>query len=52
VGDVACPPQYLWGRDALMRNAAREREEMRELRLKARPKSHAPTLAAVPKAAE
>jgi anthraniloyl-CoA monooxygenase len=51
VGDVPCPPQYLWGRDALMRNAAREREEMRELRLKARPKSHAPTLAAVPKAA-
>ncbi len=51
VAEVACPPQYLWGKDALMRNAAREREEMRELRLKARPKSHAPTLPAAPKAA-
>jgi anthraniloyl-CoA monooxygenase len=48
VRDVACPPQYLWGRDALMRNAAREQAELRELRLKARPRSHAPAAAAVP----
>jgi anthraniloyl-CoA monooxygenase len=43
VRDLACPPQYLWGRDALMRNAAREQADLRELRLKARPRSHAPS---------
>jgi anthraniloyl-CoA monooxygenase len=42
VRDIACPPQYLWGRDALMRNAAREQADLRDLRLKARPQSHAP----------
>ncbi|HWA38515.1 MAG TPA: bifunctional salicylyl-CoA 5-hydroxylase/oxidoreductase [Burkholderiales bacterium] len=34
------PPQYLPGRDQAYRNAAREREELRDLRLKARPASH------------
>ncbi|WP_135469758.1 bifunctional salicylyl-CoA 5-hydroxylase/oxidoreductase [Crenalkalicoccus roseus] len=52
VREVACPPQYLWGKDALLRNAAREREELRELRLRARPRSHAPLPAARPEAAE
>jgi anthraniloyl-CoA monooxygenase len=42
VKDIACPPQYLWGKDALLRNAAREQADLREMRLKARPKSHAP----------
>ncbi len=42
VKDIACPPQYLWGKDALLRNAAREQADLRDLRLKARPKSHAP----------
>jgi anthraniloyl-CoA monooxygenase len=36
-----CPPQYLAGRDQLYRNSAREREELTELKLKARPKTHA-----------
>jgi anthraniloyl-CoA monooxygenase len=52
VRDIACPPQYRWGQDALMRNAAREQADLRELKLKARPKSHAPQPAPVPKAAE
>ena len=39
--EVATPPQYLPGRDQLLRNAAREREELEELRRKARPKSRA-----------
>ena len=52
VRDIACPPQYLWGRDALMRNAAREQADLRDLRIKARPKSHAPVEAPVPRAAE
>lgn len=38
VPDVACPPQYWPGRDQAMRNAPRERQEIKELRLKARPR--------------
>ena len=34
------PPQYLSGRDQAFRNAARERAELKDLRLKARPASH------------
>jgi anthraniloyl-CoA monooxygenase len=37
---VHCPPQYLPGKDQLMRNWARQREDLRELRLKARPRRH------------
>jgi anthraniloyl-CoA monooxygenase len=42
VRDIACPPPYAPGKDAALRNAAREQADLRELRLKARPKSHAP----------
>jgi len=38
VADVDCPPQYRAGRDQAMRNAPRQREELKELRLKARPR--------------
>jgi anthraniloyl-CoA monooxygenase len=34
------PPQYLSGRDQAFRNASREREEQKDLRIKARPASH------------
>ena len=34
------PPQYLPGRDQAFRNAARDRAELTELRIKARPHSH------------
>ncbi len=34
------PPQYLAGRDQAFRNAARERAELTDLRLRARPASH------------
>ncbi len=40
VADLACPPQYLPGKEALMRNARREHEELAELRRKTRPRSH------------
>jgi anthraniloyl-CoA monooxygenase len=43
--------QYRWGKDALLRNAAKEQEDLRELRLKARPRRHAP-LPPLPRAAE
>ncbi|MCR0982093.1 bifunctional salicylyl-CoA 5-hydroxylase/oxidoreductase [Roseomonas populi] len=36
-----CPPQYRWGQEALLRNAAREEADLMELRRKARPKRHA-----------
>jgi anthraniloyl-CoA monooxygenase len=42
VPDIACPPQYYAGRDQLVRNSPREREDLATLRRKARPKSHAP----------
>jgi len=34
------PPQYLPGRDQAFRNAARDRAEQTDLRIKARPASH------------
>ena len=40
---VASPVQYAAGRDQLFRNSAREREELTELKLKAKPKTHANT---------
>ena len=40
---VACPPQYRSGLDQLFRNSEREREELTELKLKAKPKTHATT---------
>jgi anthraniloyl-CoA monooxygenase len=40
-GDIHCPPQYQAGRDQAFRNSARDREELTELRRKARPKTHA-----------
>jgi len=45
------PPQYLPGRDQAFRNAARERAEMKDLRIKARPASHEVTDVGVKKAA-
>jgi anthraniloyl-CoA monooxygenase len=43
-GDAAhhAPKQYVPGRDALYRQLEKERADLTELRLKARPKSHAP----------
>jgi len=40
---VACPPQYLAGKDQIFRNSVRDRQELTDIRLKARPKTHAPT---------
>jgi len=39
---VNTPVQYGWGKDALYRNAKRAREDLMELRRKAKPASHAP----------
>ncbi len=40
---VACPPQYQAGHEQLFRNSVRERAELTELKLKAKPKAHATT---------
>jgi anthraniloyl-CoA monooxygenase len=44
--DVAVPPQYGPGWDQLKRNTPRERDDLTELKLKARPKKHTVTLKA------
>jgi anthraniloyl-CoA monooxygenase len=41
VKDTPCPVQYFAGKDALLRNTAREMAELMELKRKAKPKSHA-----------
>jgi anthraniloyl-CoA monooxygenase len=41
--DIHCPPQYYPGRDQIFRNSARDRAELTELKLKAKPKAHATT---------
>jgi anthraniloyl-CoA monooxygenase len=40
---IFCPPQYLAGKDQIFRNSVRDREEITELRRKAKPKAHADT---------
>jgi len=39
--DIHCPPQYLAGKEQILRNSRRDREELNELKRKARPKAHA-----------
>jgi anthraniloyl-CoA monooxygenase len=41
--DIACPVQYRSGKDQLFRNSERERDDLTELKLKAKPKTHATT---------
>jgi anthraniloyl-CoA monooxygenase len=41
--DIHCPPQYLAGREQIFRNSERERQELTELRRRARPKPQATT---------
>lgn len=36
-----CPPQYLPGRDQIFRNSVRDRQDLEELRIKAKPKTRA-----------
>ncbi len=40
---IHCPPQYLAGKDQLFRNSTRDREDLKELKLKAKPKGHGDT---------
>jgi anthraniloyl-CoA monooxygenase len=41
VTSIACPVQYLPGRDQVFRNSARDRQELEDLRIKARPTARA-----------
>jgi anthraniloyl-CoA monooxygenase len=40
VDTIACPPQYLSGKDQAFRTAVRERADLAELRRKVKPRSH------------
>ncbi len=39
--DIACPPQYLPGKEQIFRNSVRDRQEFEDLRIKAKPKTRA-----------
>ncbi|MFL4998381.1 MAG: bifunctional salicylyl-CoA 5-hydroxylase/oxidoreductase, partial [Microvirga sp.] len=39
--DVHCPPQYLAGKDQTFRNSVRDRQDLEELKVKAKPKTRA-----------
>ncbi len=38
---VFCPPQYLPGKDQIFRNSERDRQDLEELKIKAKPKTRA-----------
>jgi anthraniloyl-CoA monooxygenase len=39
--DIHCPPQYLPGKDQIVRNSVRDRQDLDELKIKAKPKTRA-----------
>jgi anthraniloyl-CoA monooxygenase len=39
--EIHCPPPYLAGKDQLVRNAVRDRQDLEELKIKAKPKTRA-----------
>ena len=41
VTSIHCPPQYYMGRDQIFRNSVRDRQDLEELRIKAKPKTRA-----------
>jgi len=40
-GDIACPPQYLPGKEQIFRNSVRDRQDFDDLKIKAKPKTRA-----------
>jgi len=39
--NIFCPPQYLAGKDQIFRNSVRDRQDLEELKIKAKPKTRA-----------
>jgi anthraniloyl-CoA monooxygenase len=39
--DIFCPPQYLAGKDQIFRNSVRDRQDMEDLKIKAKPRTRA-----------
>ncbi|NOJ45302.1 bifunctional salicylyl-CoA 5-hydroxylase/oxidoreductase [Bradyrhizobium archetypum] len=39
--DIACPPQYLPGKEQIFRNSVRDRQDFEDLKVKAKPKTRA-----------
>jgi anthraniloyl-CoA monooxygenase len=46
VRDAACPPQYLMGRDQLIRSLQKDRTELEDMKMKVKPKARRDLLAA------
>jgi anthraniloyl-CoA monooxygenase len=47
--DIACPPQYLPGKEQIFRNSVRDRQDLDELKIKGKPKTRAELRAAAAK---
>ena len=39
--EIACPPQYLPGKEQIFRNSVRDRQDFDDLKIKAKPKTRA-----------
>ncbi len=39
--EIFCPPQYLAGKDQIFRNSVRDRQDLEDLKIKAKPKTRA-----------
>ena len=39
--DMACPPQYLPGKEQIFRNSLRDRQDLEDLKIKGKPKTRA-----------
>ena len=39
--DIACPPQYLPGKEQIFRNSVRDRQDFEDLKIKGKPKTRA-----------
>jgi anthraniloyl-CoA monooxygenase len=39
--DISCPPQYLPGKEQMLRNSVRDRQDLEDLKIKAKPKTRA-----------
>lgn len=48
-GDAFCPPQYMPGKEQIFRNSVRDRQDLEELRIKAKPRTRAELKAEVTK---
>ena len=46
---IFCPPQYLAGKDQIFRNSVRDRQDLEDLKIKAKPKTRTKSRASKPR---